>query len=736
MSARRLEGEASGWGGALRRMVLAGRGSSCATSLLFWTLSMAVLLTVSVGFSLHLSLQDATQQTMTLAVNTARANFAKDLSLRQWATRHGGVYVPVDERTPPNPNLAHIPERDISTPSGKRLTLMNPAYMLRQVMEEHADPYGTQGRITSLKPLNPANAPDPWEERVLRLFESGTEEAMEVVGEGLDATLRLMRPMVTQDGCLKCHAFQGYKVGDVRGGIGVRVPLRGFRQAEATLQRNTALAHAFFWGFGMVLLGLYARVSRARAKERTDLQETEARLRAMTESLRDALVVFDADGVIHYCSHVCAEMFGWHERDLHHGSIAALFDESWLGPDWRMKLLSPPSGQDGPLYTVSRGVGRRRDGQGLPVEISISQWQRHGENFCTAIIRDITHLKMLEARDLRAYVNRIAISALLEISIEPLSLSRKLEVALEIILTVPWLAVKYKGSIFLATEDEHLEMVAQRNLHSHLLHACHQIPFGFCLCGRAAQSRQVVFSSQLDARHDITYNGIVDHGHYCVPILLQKRLLGVLNLYVDHGHPYDPEEEAFLTTIANTLAGVIDRGRADDRVQYMASHDALTGLPNRMLFHELLNQEVRRAARYQQILAVGFIDLDHFKKVNDTLGHEAGDLLLQAVSTRTRQQLRDSDTLARLGGDEFTLILPAIGDRENAVSVCGKIVRSLGEPFLIRGHACQIGASIGLSLFPAHGQSIADLLQAADHAMYVVKKGGRNGVVVYGEQGT
>ncbi|CAK0761325.1 hypothetical protein WCLP8_3270030 [uncultured Gammaproteobacteria bacterium] len=380
-----------------------------------------------------------------------------------------------------------------------------------------------------------------------------------------------------------------------------------------------------------------------------------------------------------------------------------------------------------------RGMARHREGREFPVEISISQWQRRNTIFHTAAIRDITELKMLENRDLRAYVNRIAISALLEIGIESLGLERKLEIALEIILTVPWLSVQYKGSIFLVADNDQLKMVAQKNLHAHLLQACRQIPFGFCLCGRTAQSKQIVFSGQLDGRHDITYDGIHDHGHYCIPILLQGKLLGVLNLYVDYAHPHDPEEEAFLTTIANTLAGLIDRGLADDRVQHMANHDPLTGLPNRMLFHELLDHEVRRAARYQQTLAVGFLDLDYFKAVNDTLGHEAGDLLLKAVSNRIRQQLRDSDSLARLGGDEFTLILPTIGDQNDAIAVSNKIVQALSEPFIIQEQSCQIGASIGLSLFPDHGQSVDVLLQAADCAMYVVKKQGRNGVAIFTE---
>ncbi|WP_130471324.1 diguanylate cyclase domain-containing protein [Candidatus Magnetaquicoccus inordinatus] len=462
------------------------------------------------------------------------------------------------------------------------------------------------------------------------------------------------------------------------------------------------------------------------------LAESEERLRAMTHSLRDALLVFDDNGTIHFCSHVCASMFSCQERDLLERSITQLFSPDWLDPEWQKNWITPTTAESVPFtHEPMRGMAVRLDGQEFPIELTISQWQRQGKTFCTALVRDITNLKILEERDLRAYVNRIAISALLEIGIEPLPLHRKLEVALEIILTVPWLAMQYKGSIFLVTDDQHLEMIAQKNLHPALLQECQRIPYGYCLCGKAAQTQKMVFADALDGRHDVTFAGIREHGHYCLPIMLQERLLGVLNLYVDHLHHYDPEEEAFLTTITNTLAGVIDRGLADDRVRHMATHDALTGLPNRLLFHELLTQELKRTARTRQAMAVGFLDLDHFKAVNDTLGHDIGDLLLKAVSTRTRQILRNSDTLARMGGDEFALILPAVGDSQHAMAVCNKIVQALSEPFILNENRCQIGASIGLSLFPEHGETVELLLQTADQAMYVVKKGGRNGVTIY-----
>ncbi|MBF0583505.1 MAG: response regulator, partial [Magnetococcales bacterium] len=175
--------------------------------------------------------------------------------------------------------------RDSRPPSGKQLTLMNPAYMLRQIMNEYSDLYGVRGKITSLKPLNPINTPDPWEERALHLFEAGKEEIMEVVGDGLDASLRLMRPMITREGCLKCHASQGYEVGDVRGGIGVRVPLKSFRETEAIVLSNIKFVHAFFWGVGMFLLGLYYQMARQRMREQV---AAERALRKERDAIRAA----------------------------------------------------------------------------------------------------------------------------------------------------------------------------------------------------------------------------------------------------------------------------------------------------------------------------------------------------------------------------------------------------------------------------------------------------------------
>ncbi len=185
------------------------------------------------------------QATLELAAQNARSQYKKDLIYRRWASIHGGVYVPPTEATPPNPYLTFVAERDITTTSGKALTLVNPAYMTRQVHELGKKDYGDRGHITSLKPIRPENAPDPWEVEALKAFEKGKEEVLSISEFEGETYLRLMRPMVTESSCLKCHEQQGYKIGEIRGGISVSVPLAPYLASTATFSLGIRAVHAF-----------------------------------------------------------------------------------------------------------------------------------------------------------------------------------------------------------------------------------------------------------------------------------------------------------------------------------------------------------------------------------------------------------------------------------------------------------------------------------------------------------
>ena len=242
-----------------------------------WLATCAWLLAVSwtavIGASVTWNLLKQNQSMQQIALSEARAYFNKDKAFRLWAASHGGVYVASDERTPPNPYLAHVPERDIETPSGNQLTLMNPAYFVRQMNEEFADIYGVAGHITSLKPLRPKNAPDDWERNALTAFRHGLKEVADFTEVNGEPHLRLMRPMLTTEKCLKCHAHQGYQVGDVRGGVGVSVPMTRLRAVEQQQAAVVVLGHGGLWFLGLLGIGFGARQVSQRINERNQAEK-------------------------------------------------------------------------------------------------------------------------------------------------------------------------------------------------------------------------------------------------------------------------------------------------------------------------------------------------------------------------------------------------------------------------------------------------------------------------------
>jgi diguanylate cyclase (GGDEF)-like protein len=170
------------------------------------------------------------------------------------------------------------------------------------------------------------------------------------------------------------------------------------------------------------------------------------------------------------------------------------------------------------------------------------------------------------------------------------------------------------------------------------------------------------------------------------------------------------------------------------RVEYIAYHDGLTTLPNRSLFSKLLDHSISQAHRYQRQLAVLFLDLDHFKNINDTLGHEAGDQLLQEVAARLKSCLRESDIVARLGGDEFVIMLPELDVEKYTATVARKILAAIARPFVLAGQEHIVTASIGISTYPQNGLDEQTLTKNADVAMYKAKQEGKNNFQFYSER--
>lgn len=255
------------------------------------------------------------------ARSEARASFNKDQAFRYWATGHGGIYVPQTETTPPNLNLSHIPERDIETPSGKKLTLMNPAYMLRQLMEEYTTRYGIRGHITSLKPIRPENLPDEWEILALKSFETGAEEVSAFTDLEGEPYLRLMRPMYVSPGCLKCHAHQGYKTGDVRGGVSISVPMKTYLADLKEDAGKITTGVGLVWIIG--LLGISLSVNRikkqvvARIESDKKRHELEPQYQDLYENAPDMYVSVDAETAkIKNCNRTLLDNTGYKRSEV------------------------------------------------------------------------------------------------------------------------------------------------------------------------------------------------------------------------------------------------------------------------------------------------------------------------------------------------------------------------------------------------------------------------------------
>jgi PAS domain S-box-containing protein len=244
----------------------------------------ALILSVLVVVSALWNLNNLKDQAINLATAEAISNWKKDLSFRQWATRHGGLYVKPNERTPPNPYLSHVEDRDVVTRNGTDLTLMNPAYMMRQMTEEYEENYGIKGSITGQVLLNPINKADPWEMKSLKLFDQGVEEIIEQAVIDDKPYLRLMRPMVMQEGCVRCHGHLGFKVGDIRGGISVSIPLVPYFDAAESTENTMLTTHGGVWLAGMLVIGFISVRGRqqeikflaAEEKYRTLVEATTA----------------------------------------------------------------------------------------------------------------------------------------------------------------------------------------------------------------------------------------------------------------------------------------------------------------------------------------------------------------------------------------------------------------------------------------------------------------------------
>lgn len=271
-----------------------------------------------------------------------------------------------------------------------------------------------------------------------------------------------------------------------------------------------------------------------------------------------------------------------------------------------------------------------------------------------------------------------------------------------------------------------------------------RLPLGRGVAGVVAFTGEVINieDAQDDPRHCGDQFGYITRSMLTVPLKTNNgTIIGVVQSLNKLSGVFDVYDEEVLMALCDLAGLAIERAtisleqkRLSDQLVYQAHHDALTGLPNRLLLEESLAKALTEASRKRHQVAVLFIDLDRFKMINDSLGHTVGDALLQQVAHRLQGGLRFTDLVARQGGDEFVIILNVVKNLQGVTRIAENLLAALREPFIVSGQELYISASIGISLYPAHGSTVSEILRHADNAMYRVKDQGKNNYQFFKEE--
>ena len=337
----------------------------------------------------------------------------------------------------------------------------------------------------------------------------------------------------------------------------------------------------------------------------TECKRAERRLRRILESAPDAMILADRNGRIVSANGQTERLFQFRQDELLQQPVELLLPEHFHEGHVTLRTEYTASPNARPMNKRPTLAARRKDGSQFPVDIALSPIETEEGLLIAAAVRDVSdRMKMEEAIQSNLEIVA-ALNSILTLGLQQLSLKEHVGQTLEILFSLPWLELESKGAIFLVENDsDTLVLECQRGFSESQIHECHEVPFGRCHCGRAAESRQAVFVSCVDERHETHYDDMQPHGHYCVPILSDDTLLGVMNLYVCHGHKETSQQSEFLSSVATILGGIIKRKQAEAALQESEERFqlAIRGTDAGIWDWNLVTNQVYYSARWKQML--------------------------------------------------------------------------------------------------------------------------------------
>jgi len=296
-------------------------------------------------------------------------------------------------------------------------------------------------------------------------------------------------------------------------------------------------------------------------------------------------------------------------------------------------------------------------------------------------------------------------------------------IALDSIMEIKDFELERKGGIFLLEADR-LRLLCHLGHSEEFLRLHKDLKIGDCLCGLAAQRQEVIISknSEKDPRHTITYPDIKPHGHIIIPLRSPNRIIGVLYLYIPPDFEVSKGKIRLLKTIGSQIGTALENARLYEKTKSLSLRDPLTGLSNRRLMEIVLERLMEEGRRYQTPFSALMIDIDSFKKYNDTYGHSAGDALLLRISETIKDSIRSSDVPVRYGGEEFVVLLPKT-DKKYASETAERIRREIAQ-------RTPVSVSIGVASYNDSVSSGKEVIDRADFALYKAKQAGKNRVEI------